>query len=92
MINDKWSMFKNYMHNELQISKEDIRVWMREAIQIEAEKIIKQSFGKYNINDILKDIVKRSLNDNYGRMNNAIERALVSELVKQLSISVEVKE
>ena len=23
--NDKWSMFKNYMHNELGITKEDIR-------------------------------------------------------------------
>ena len=26
--NDKWSMFKNYMHNELGITKDDIREWM----------------------------------------------------------------
>jgi len=87
-MNDKWSMFKNYMHNELQISKDDIRVWMKEAIQVEAEKIIQQSFGKYNITDILKDIVKKELNSNYGRMNSDIERAVVHELVKQLKISV----
>jgi hypothetical protein len=27
--NDKWSMFKNYMHNELGITKEDIREWIQ---------------------------------------------------------------
>jgi len=91
MSNDKWAMFKNYMHNELQISKDDIRVWMKEAIQIEAEKMIKQSFGKYNINDIMKDIVKVKINDHYGRLNSSIEIELVKELAKQLSISVKVK-
>lgn len=29
--NDKWTMFKNYIHNELGITKDDIRAWLKEA-------------------------------------------------------------
>jgi hypothetical protein len=29
---DKWIMFKNYMHNEMGITKEDIRQWIEEAV------------------------------------------------------------
>lgn len=32
MKNEKWIMFKNYMHNELDISKDDIRQWINEAV------------------------------------------------------------
>lgn len=34
--NDKWSLFKNYLHNELGITKDDIREWLEEAVQEEA--------------------------------------------------------
>lgn len=34
--NDKWTMFKNYMHNELGITKDDIRAWLKEAVQSQA--------------------------------------------------------
>lgn len=42
--NDKWSMFKNYLHNELGITKEDIRDWIDEAVRDEARKLVQQSF------------------------------------------------
>lgn len=29
--NDKWLMFRNYMINELGITKEDIREWIEDA-------------------------------------------------------------
>jgi len=36
-MENKWLMFKNYMHNELGITKEDIRQWIQEAVQQQAE-------------------------------------------------------
>ncbi len=36
---DKWVMFRNYMHNELGITKEDIRMWINEAVKEEAKKM-----------------------------------------------------
>lgn len=52
--NDRWSMFKNYMHNELQISKDDIKEWLKEAVKEEAREILKQ--GK-TFDNIVKDIL-----------------------------------
>jgi len=37
---DKWLLFKNYLHNELGITKEDIREWIDEAVRDEATKIM----------------------------------------------------
>lgn len=30
---DKWVMFRNYMHNELGITKEDIRKWIDDSVK-----------------------------------------------------------
>ena len=35
--NDKWVMFRNYMHNELGITKDDIREWIKESIHDEVK-------------------------------------------------------
>lgn len=42
--NDKWTMFKNYIHNELGITKDDIRAWLKEAVQSQAELMLKKTF------------------------------------------------
>lgn len=52
--NDKWLMFKNYMHNELGITKDDIRAWIKEAVQSQAELMIKKTFDDFDINTFVK--------------------------------------
>jgi hypothetical protein len=32
---DKYTLFKNFMHNELGISREDIREWVKESVKEE---------------------------------------------------------
>lgn len=87
--NDKWSMFKNYMHNELGISKDDIRVWMKEAIQVEAEKIIKQSFEKYDINKILTDVVSKQAGKNWGYpVRDYIMKLVAEAMVKKIDLKI----
>lgn len=52
--NDKWLMFKNYMHNELGITKDDIRAWIKESVQSQAELMIKKTFDDFDINTFVK--------------------------------------
>ena len=84
--NDKWSMFRNYMHNELGITKEDIREWIQEAVEIEARKMVDESFSKYSINDrISREIDKHIVQfSDYG-----LRQLISNELVKRLKIVLE---
>ena len=44
-------MFKNYMHNELGITKDDIRAWIKEAVHEEAIHLVNQQVGKFSVQD-----------------------------------------
>lgn len=48
--NDKWLMFRNYMINELGITKEDIREWIQDAVRIEAKKMAEDTFSRETLN------------------------------------------
>lgn len=52
--NDKWLMFKNYIHNELGITKDDIRAWLKEAVQSQAELMIKKTFDDFDMDTFVK--------------------------------------
>lgn len=57
-MNDKYKLFKNFMHNELGISKEDIHEWVRETIKEEIKNIVEHAYGKCNIeSEIRKAII-----------------------------------
>ena len=56
--NDKWVMFRNYMHNELCITKDDIREWIKESIHDEVKNVVNQAYGRCNIENIIKIILK----------------------------------
>lgn len=53
--NDKWTMFKNYLHNELGITKDDIRAWLKEAVQSQAELMIKKTFDDFDIDTFVRN-------------------------------------
>lgn len=57
MNNDKWLMFKNYMHNELGITKDDIHLWIRESVQEEAKRLVAQEYGRFSIKDYLNNLI-----------------------------------
>lgn len=58
---DKWSMFKNYMANELNITKEDIQQWLEEAIEVEAIKLVKNTFRDRSPEKMIEDALIKSL-------------------------------
>lgn len=55
--NDKWLMFRNYMINELGITKEDIREWIKDAVRIEAKKLAEDAFARENPEQMIRRIV-----------------------------------
>ena len=84
--NDKWSMFKNYMHNELGITKEDIREWIQDAVEIEVKKIVDESFSKFSI----KDRISREIDNHIGQFSDySLRQQISNELVKRLKIVLE---
>jgi len=46
---DKYRMFKNYMYNDLGITKEDIQNWTKEAVTEVAYKYIANHISEYDI-------------------------------------------
>ncbi len=58
--NDKWMMFRNYMHNELGITKEDIKEWIQDAIHQEIENVVHQAYGKCDIQQEIRNTIYSS--------------------------------
>ncbi len=87
MNNDKWKMFKNFMHNELEIGKEEIREWIKEAVHEEARKLVGQTFAKFSIDQIIDRYIidKHFFGDD--RIKDEIQKRIVDQLVKQLILT-----
>lgn len=77
---DKWTMFKNYMHNELGVTKDDIRAWIKEAVHEEAITLVNQQVGKFSVQDQINSIVNKLINDNY-RFRNDLTNAIAKRIM-----------
>lgn len=55
---DKWLMFKNYMHNELGITKEDIRQWVEDSVKEQAERMVQNEFSRFNTTEIVREVMR----------------------------------
>lgn len=53
--NDKWLMFKNYLHNELGITKDDIRAWLKEAVQSQAKLMLQKTFDDFDMDKFVRN-------------------------------------
>ena len=86
-MDNKWLMFKNYMHNELGITKEDIRQWIEESVQVEAEKMVSNEFGKFSAYDTVKKMVMD--NKYYG--SDTLKKEVMQEVSRQLVDKINLK-
>lgn len=77
---DKWLMFKNYMHNELGITKEDIRQWIQESVEEQAERMVKHEFDKFDVHKVVQKIITDDRF--YGSQN--LKHDIAQELTKQV--------
>lgn len=80
MENNKWKMFKNYMHNELGITKEDIRQWVQDAVEEQAERLVKNEFNNFDIHRVVQRIIS---DERYFGSKN-LKQEISQELTKQI--------
>ena len=86
--NDKWLMFKNYMHNELGITKEDIHEWIRDAVKEEAKNLVKQEYGKFSIKDAInKEIYEINWYGGKG-LRDTVKQEVAKVLSERITITV----
>ena len=86
-MENKWLMFKNYMHNELGITKEDIRQWIQDAVKEQAEKLVMNEFNNFDVEKIVKKMVYKD--DIFG--SNILNRQVCDEVSKQIINRIEFK-
>lgn len=52
-----YKSIKNYIHNELNISKEEIRDLIKESVKEEARKIVHETFEHYNVKEFIEKFI-----------------------------------
>ena len=87
MSDNKYKMFRNYMANELGITKEEIKEWTMEAVKETAEKALRG----YSLEKIASDFAKVKVADSWASQL-ALEKAFERVLQEKLEFSVKVKE
>ncbi len=88
MENDKYKMFKNFLHNELEISREDIRDWIKDAVKDEVKRLVDNEYGKFSVRDYIKQtLIEHGL---YGKdkLKNDIRYELSNLIVNKLDIKL----
>jgi hypothetical protein len=80
-------MFKNYIHNELGISKEDIRQWIEDVVKEQAERLVKKEFDNFDVHRIVERII---YDDNmFG--SKRLKQEISQELAKQVLDKIKFK-
>ena len=79
-MDNKWLMFKNYMHNELGITKEDIRQWIEDAVQEQAERLVKNEFKSFDVHRVVQRIIS---DENYYGSKH-LKQEISQELTRQI--------
>lgn len=88
MKDDKWTMFKNYMHNELGITKDDIRSWIKEAAEEQANRLVEQEFGRFDV----EGTFNRRIELEFLKYSSKLRNELVKGIVDVLDIRMKDKE
>jgi hypothetical protein len=68
------------MHNELGISKEDIRQWIEDAVKQQAETLVKNEFKNFDVHRV----VERVISDDKYFGSKTLKRDIAQELSKQI--------
>ncbi len=93
MSENKWLMFKNYLHNELGITKDDIRSWVKDAVIDASETHIAQYFASNPIERTLEKKVEKFMCGPYGRdFKTKLVKQVGSELAKRVSVTLSKEE
>jgi hypothetical protein len=91
---DKYKMFLNFMYNELGISNEDIKQWVRDAVMEVARDYINNQFETRSFDSRVKDLIETeahlvTLSGILGR-NHTISSFIEKEIARTVSEKVKI--
>lgn len=85
---EKYTMFKNFMHNELGITKEDIKEWTQEAVKQTADNYIKHQM----VNPINDKIIAIAIGERWGTYHRDIRKVVAKLINDKLEITLKGKQ
>lgn len=87
MADHRYTLFTNYMHNELGITKDDIRLWTKEAVYEVATKYVEEQFSERSLDERIAKLLGSSY---WGkdRLHPDIIQVVAKELLNRLDISI----
>jgi len=85
---DKYGMLKQFMHNELGITKEDIQLWIKEAAQEEGKRLVNEVQRNFNPQKIVESIVWDKRNFGSPEFTRRIESLVAHEISERLAVKV----
>ena len=94
MVNKEYIALKNLIHNELGISKEDIKSLVEQAVKSEVESFIKRYFqqNEKNLNDLAERTVKSFLDKaKFEYSYSTFQNNFIKEVSKVISKKIELK-
>ena len=86
--NDKWVMFRNYMHNELGITKEDIVEWIHDAVKVEVKNVVANAYGNCNLEDIIRREIYSDSFIGEKALRNTVKEAVAKVLCEKIELNV----
>lgn len=87
---DKYEAFRQYMFNELGISKEDIRNWIKEAVEQQVEKMLYKTFGDFEPNEAAARMIADYIGKNHWK-NSELKDRVASQIVRKLEVNISQK-
>lgn len=82
MAGEKYRMFKQFMHNELGITKEDIREWVKESVREEAARMVAKTYEDFDVKREIRDVI----NSPYNSIRKDLVNACAAEIVKDFKL------
>ena len=88
MSDNKYKLFRNYMVNELGISRDDIKEWTEQSVAETVEKILRQ----YDIKKYVENAAERAINQKRSLWDvdvKAITESIKEAIKNKFKITVE---
>ena len=81
-MSEKYKMFKQFMHNELGITKEDIREWVKESVREEAAKMVAKTYEDFDVKREIREVI----NSPYNSIRKDLVNACAAEIIKDFKL------
>lgn len=83
----KYKLFRQYMTNELRITRDDIEEWTKSAIRDQVSKLI----GQINVDEIVRYTVREKLTSSRGSpgvFEKALNQAMADAIIGKIEVSL----